>query len=117
MKKPGIKLIKQIELATKWRPLVPVEYQDNVCPIPSKEILDAYKVTQASNKNKKRNRKGEIIGTLSREDKMSVAELKNELKKLKLPRTGVKEILLQRLKNALARNSEKLIEENEETNK
>ena len=30
---PGIKPMKQVELATKWRPLVPVEYQDDICPI------------------------------------------------------------------------------------
>ena len=34
MKSPGLRPIKVLELAKKWRPLVPEEFQDDLCPIP-----------------------------------------------------------------------------------
>eukprot|EP00957_Ditylum_brightwellii_P205464 15344023-Ditylum_brightwellii.AAC.1 len=34
LKPPGIPLIKQIELGTKWRENVPVEFQNEICPLP-----------------------------------------------------------------------------------
>ena len=77
--KPGIKPIKQIELATKWCPLVPEEFQDNVCPIPSQDVIDQFK----TDKNKK---KGQPKKTKYK--KMKVDGLKNELRKLILPVTG-----------------------------
>ena len=40
MKKPGIQPIKQIELGTKWRALVPEEFWDDVCPIPLPELVE-----------------------------------------------------------------------------
>ena len=43
MKKPGIKPIKQIELGTKWRILVPEEFCDDVCPVPLLDIVETYK--------------------------------------------------------------------------
>ena len=40
--KPGINPIKQMELATKWCPLVPDEFRDDICPIPPKDIVEKY---------------------------------------------------------------------------
>ena len=48
MKAPGIKPIKQVELAKKWRPLVLDEYQDDICPIPSSEIMMKFKESSKS---------------------------------------------------------------------
>jgi hypothetical protein len=36
---PGLREIKQVELYTKYRPLVPEMYRDELCPKPSDEIL------------------------------------------------------------------------------
>ena len=43
---PGVKPIKQVELGTKWRRLVPEEYRDDVYPIPSIEIMEKFKKTR-----------------------------------------------------------------------
>lgn len=51
LKKPGIKRIKQIELGTKWRKHVPPEFQDEICPIPSKTLLDEHKEERKQKKN------------------------------------------------------------------
>ena len=40
MTPPGIKPIKQQELYTKWRPLVPEEYQDDFCPKPTPSVIE-----------------------------------------------------------------------------
>lgn len=40
---PGIKPIKQYELWHKWRPYIPLEYQDILCPKPSQEVIDDIK--------------------------------------------------------------------------
>ena len=41
--KVGLKLIKRMELATKWRKHVPVEFQDESCPIPTEEDQKKHK--------------------------------------------------------------------------
>jgi hypothetical protein len=41
--KPGLRDIKQVELWKKYRPLVPEEFRDELCPMPPKEILDGEK--------------------------------------------------------------------------
>ena len=41
---PGISEIKQVELYTKWRPCVPCDYQDTICPKPDDKILDRIKL-------------------------------------------------------------------------
>ena len=38
-KAPGMNPRKEVELFTKWRPLVPMEFQDITCPRPSDEIM------------------------------------------------------------------------------
>ena len=43
---PGIKRIKQIELARKWHWYVPLEYRDFICPEVSKEMLEKEKVAR-----------------------------------------------------------------------
>ena len=53
IRKPGIKPIKQIELATKWQPLVPEEYQDDICPIPHPDIVAKYKNEKKGHNNNK----------------------------------------------------------------
>jgi hypothetical protein len=40
---PGLKEIKIVELATKWRKFVPAELQDEICPVPSQELLNRIK--------------------------------------------------------------------------
>ena len=102
MPKPGIKPIKQVELGSKWRPLVPEEFRDDVCPIPPKDLVEKFK---ASKRNKGR------TGTTNRErndaeksplEKMSKKELQDELAKFKLSKSGNKPVLIQRLKTAIA---------------
>ena len=50
---PGLREIKVVELATKWRPLVPPQFQDEICPIPDKALIDRVKKDR-NNKKKKR---------------------------------------------------------------
>ena len=46
---PGIAPIKQWELWHKWRPFVPLQFQDVLCPKPSAEVFD---IMKKSNKDK-----------------------------------------------------------------
>ena len=39
LKKPGLSDQKQVHLYSKWRPLIPIEYQDITCPKPSDEVI------------------------------------------------------------------------------
>jgi hypothetical protein len=41
--RPGIKPIKQVELYKKWRPFVPAQFRDEICPRPSDEVLNSVK--------------------------------------------------------------------------
>ena len=86
--KTGIRAIKQMELATKWRPLVPEEYRDSIRHIPPKEIIEKYRKEKCKKKGKLAKAKFE---------KMKVLELKEELRKLKLSTTGLKNELISRL--------------------
>ena len=36
---PGLKPIKQVHLYTKWRTVVPHPHKDEICPLPSNEII------------------------------------------------------------------------------
>ena len=40
---PGIKEIKRVELYSKYRPLIPEEFQDETCPYPGKDVMDRIK--------------------------------------------------------------------------
>ena len=46
-KAQGIPDIKQVELYTKWRKLVPDQYQDQICPKPDDSILNKVKKDKA----------------------------------------------------------------------
>ena len=39
----GLKPIKQVELYSKWRPLLPEEFRDIMCPRPSDEVINLIK--------------------------------------------------------------------------
>ena len=41
---PGLAEIKQVELFTKWRPFVPEEFKNEICPEPPKAVLDKVKL-------------------------------------------------------------------------
>ena len=94
MKKPGLRPIKQIELGTKWRALVPEEYQNDVCPIPPRELVETFKrdkKNNAPNSTSNKKNKEDVIDPIL---KMNVKQLKKELEKLKLPKTGNKKDLI-----------------------
>jgi len=58
LEKPGLRPIKQVELYKKYRPFVPPEVADIICPKPSDEALRAYeKDKDAREAEKKRKRK------------------------------------------------------------
>ena len=101
--KPGVKPIKQIELATKWRPLVPEEYQDDVCPIPPPDVVAKYKNDKRHNTTTNRN--STKVTSTNPYAKMKVAELKDALRKLNLSTSGLKKDLLDRLTNAAQENA------------
>ena len=42
-------MIKQVELYTKWKKLVPDQYQDQICPKPDDSILNKVKRDKAKN--------------------------------------------------------------------
>jgi hypothetical protein len=50
---PGMKPTKQVELYTKWHKFVPAEFQDEICPRPTQEVLAN---VQESRKKKNRER-------------------------------------------------------------
>ena len=53
---PGLSEIKQVELYTKWRKLIPDQFQDDVCPKPTDEVLNKVKKDKADKaKTKKLN--------------------------------------------------------------
>ncbi len=47
---PGLPPIKQVDLFTKWRQIVPFEYKDITFPEPSQEIKDKAKTDKSKNK-------------------------------------------------------------------
>ena len=51
---PGLREIKIVELATKWRPLVPPQFQDEICPMPDEALLKRVKDDRKEKKKKKR---------------------------------------------------------------
>ena len=50
---PPLRPIKQVELYSKWRPLIPERYQDETCPKPSDEVIASIKAENRE-KHKKR---------------------------------------------------------------
>jgi hypothetical protein len=53
----GLREIKQVELWKKYRPLIPEEYRDELCPKPAKEILDGEKNRKNAKSKMKRDEK------------------------------------------------------------
>jgi hypothetical protein len=53
----GLREIKQVELWKKYRPLVPEEYRDECCPMPTKEVLDGEKNRKNAKSKLKRDAK------------------------------------------------------------
>ena len=50
---PGLSEIKQVELYSKWRPLLPEQYQDEMCPKPSDNVLENVKKDRAKKRKEK----------------------------------------------------------------
>ena len=46
--------MKQVELYRKWRPLVPEEFRDEICPKPSDQILEIVKKERSEKLQKKK---------------------------------------------------------------
>ena len=51
---PGLPMIKQVELSTKFRPFVPEEFRDDLCADPGSDVIDEIK-GQRNTKRKARN--------------------------------------------------------------
>ena len=57
LSKPGLSVLKQVHMYTKWRPLLPIELQDITCPKPTDDVVKECK----SNLKKKRELKQALI--------------------------------------------------------
>ena len=57
LRKPGLSVLKQVHMYTKWRPLLPIELQDITCPKPTDDVVKECK----SNLKKKRELKQALI--------------------------------------------------------
>ena len=69
--KPGLKPIKQVHLYTKWRACVPHPHKDEICPLPSNEIIR--KVLKNRQPRKKKS-------TTTNNDKDTTASVANKKK-------------------------------------
>ena len=57
--KPGLREIKQVELWSKYRPLVPEAFREECCPKPAKEVLEREKNKKKAKGKIKRDEKKE----------------------------------------------------------
>lgn len=65
LKSPGIRPIKQVELYTKWRTLIPdVNDREETCPRPSDEIIESVKKQKNSKAAAKAAAKKRKIGDI-----------------------------------------------------
>ena len=62
---PGLAEIKQVELFTKWRPFVPEEFKNEICPEPPKAVLDKVKLEK---KNKAIAKKKVVIEAIKEKE-------------------------------------------------
>ena len=85
--------------------IVPEEYQDDVCPIPPSDIVAQYKNNKKYHTTTSNNRSEET--SENSYAKMTVAQLKDALRKLNLSTSGLKKDLIDRLSNALQENDNK----------
>lgn len=60
MKAPGLREIKQVELYTKYRPLIPEKYRDGLCPQPSDKVMKSVKLDRKEKQNGKRKQNEEL---------------------------------------------------------
>ena len=58
---PGLSEIKQVELYTKWRLFLPLEYQDIMCPKPDDKVIERIK-------NQKRTKAKEKLAAKTNKD-------------------------------------------------
>ena len=74
----------------KWRPLVPIKFQDDVCPIPPPDVVSKYKDSKKQNTSTTNNNDGIVHQTTetTKYNKMMVAQLKVELRNLNLSTKG-----------------------------
>ena len=102
--------IKKVELATKWRKFVPREYQDDICPIPTNEVIESVR-KDLSQKKKNNRHVPDITDTVTSdnidtdtliEDEtiirgLKVVDLKKQLGMRNLSKQGNKPVLIERL--------------------
>ena len=82
IKAPGLKPIKQVELYQKWRPLVPEEFADEICPKPPDSILETVKNERAEKKAKKAPKKNaQALKKKAQAPKKKVPKKKSQKKK------------------------------------
>ena len=110
MTPPGLKNIKIVELATKWRRLVPEEYADDICPLPPKEVIESYKqsmreknaaIGNSASKEPVNTDKNGFVHDKESVKRMNVIELKKQLGLRKLRKSGKKSELIERLLEAI----------------
>jgi len=61
---PGLKEIKQVELWSKFRKFVPPEFQDEICPRPSDEVLKNIKKNRSQKTNARNARKRQALARI-----------------------------------------------------
>jgi len=61
---PGLKEIKQVELWSKFRKFVPPEFQDEICPRPSDEVLENIKKNRSQKTNARNVRKRQALARI-----------------------------------------------------
>ena len=64
MDPPGLRPIKVLELAKKWRPLVPEEFCDDFCPLPTEGIEEFVR----RERDRDRENESECVGGVSNEE-------------------------------------------------
>ena len=76
MTAPGITPIKQVELATKWRPIFLLSYQDDICPNPFKETMMKLK---ESNKSTAQSKPNNSFSKIKNEEKQNTEQIEQRL--------------------------------------
>jgi len=66
---PSIAAIKQVELFTNWRPFVPEEFKDRICPEPTKEVIDKVKMDKRTKAKRKAEAKLKAVTTADNGEK------------------------------------------------
>ena len=54
LERPGMREVKQVELWSKWRPLIPEEFRDRICPKPSPKVLERVRQSKIAKRNSKK---------------------------------------------------------------